>query len=180
MGLQQTGFAWQEFVPVGNVVRIELDDHEIQLNQPRTKLNINIDAAVGLSSLLEVVRDCKLTSDFSSWRSFIGELRKGLPVVEKATFQYPGFTNPFEFVEQLGGLLTNDDRVVACSSGGAYTTMMQVFAQKQGQLLTNNKGLASMGYGLAGAIGTALESPSKRTVLVKGLMPSINDSSSSN
>ena len=58
--------------------------------------------------------------------------------------------------------------MVACSSGGAYTTMMQVFAQKQGQLLTNNKGLASMGYGLAGAIGTALENPTKRTVLVEG------------
>jgi acetolactate synthase-1/2/3 large subunit len=168
MGLQQTGFAWQEFVPVGDIVRIELDDHEIQLNQPKTKLDVNMDAGAGLSALLEVVKDGKLTSDYSSWRSFIGELRKELPVVEKATFQYPGFTNPFEFVEQLGGLLNNNDRVVACSSGGAYTTMMQVFAQKQGQLLTNNKGLASMGYGLAGAIGTAVENPTKRTVLVEG------------
>jgi len=168
MGLQQTGFAWQEFVPVGNIVRIELDDHEIQLNQPKTKLDINMDAATGLTALLEVLKDGKLTSDYSTWRSFIGELRKELPVVEKATFQYSGFTNPFEFVEQLGGLLNSDDRVVACSSGGAYTTMMQVFAQKQGQLLTNNKGLASMGYGLAGAIGTAVENPTKRTVLVEG------------
>jgi acetolactate synthase-1/2/3 large subunit len=65
MGLQQTGFAWQEFVPVGNIVRIELDDHEIQLNQPKTKLDINMDAATGLKALLEVVKDDKITSDYS-------------------------------------------------------------------------------------------------------------------
>jgi acetolactate synthase-1/2/3 large subunit len=46
--------------------------------------------------------------------------------------------------------------------------MMQAFEQKKGQLLTNNKGLASMGYGLAGAIGTAMANPKNRTVLVEG------------
>ena len=168
LGLQQTGFAWQEFAPVAHVIRIELDKNEIQLDQPKTYMSINMDATNGLTQILEVAAANKSDNDYSDWRSFISELRKELPVVESATFQYPGFTNPFAFVEQLGQLLSKDDRVVACSSGGAYTTMMQVFAQKQGQLLTNNKGLASMGYGLAGAIGTALENPTKRTVLVEG------------
>ena len=168
LGLQQTGFAWQEFAPVAHVIRIELDKNEIQLDQPKTYMSINMDATNGLTQILEVAAANKSDNDYSDWRSFISELRKELPVVESATFQYPGFTNPFVFVEQLGQLLSKDDRVVACSSGGAYTTMMQVFAQKQGQLLTNNKGLASMGYGLAGAIGTALENPTKRTVLVEG------------
>jgi acetolactate synthase-1/2/3 large subunit len=168
LGLQQTGFAWQEFAPVGNVVRIELDSNELGLDQPKSFMNINMDAANGLTELLQVIEDGKLSNDYSDWCSFISELKNALPVVEAATFQYPGFTNPFEFVAQLGDLLNENDRVVTCSSGGAYTTMMQVFAQKQGQLLTNNKGLASMGYGLAGAIGTALENPAKRTVLVEG------------
>jgi acetolactate synthase-1/2/3 large subunit len=168
LGLQQTGFAWQEFAPVGNVVRIELDSNELGLDQPKSFMNINMDAANGLTELLQVIEDGRLSNDYSEWRAFISELKGALPVVEDATFQYPGFTNPFEFVAQLGDLLNENDRVVACSSGGAYTTMMQVFAQKQGQLLTNNKGLASMGYGLAGAIGTALENPAKRTVLVEG------------
>jgi acetolactate synthase-1/2/3 large subunit len=46
--------------------------------------------------------------------------------------------------------------------------MMQAFEQKNGQLLTNNKGLASMGYGLAGAIGTSVAPPESRTVVVEG------------
>ena len=168
LGLQQTGFAWQEFVPVGNVVRIELDLNEIQLDQPKTIMNMNMDAANGLSQIIEIAKGEHLTDNYFEWHSFIKDLKDQLPVVESATFQYPEFANPFEFVSELSELLNADDRVVTCSSGGSYTTMMQVFAQKQGQLLTNNKGLASMGYGLAGAIGTSLADPKKRTVLVEG------------
>ena len=168
LGLQQTGFAWQEFVPVGKIVRIELDLNEIKLYQPKTYMDINMDAAKALSQILEIAEIESPKNDYSEWRGFIKDLRVQLPVVESATFQYPEFANPFEFVAELSELLNKDDRIVACSSGGSYTTMMQVFAQKQGQLLTNNKGLASMGYGLAGAIGTALVEPTKRTVLVEG------------
>jgi len=45
---------------------------------------------------------------------------------------------------------------------------MQSFQQKRGQIVVNNKALASMGYGLSGAIGAALAHPSKRVVLVEG------------
>lgn len=168
LGLQQTGFAWQEFVPVGKVVRIELDINEIHLDQPKTYLSVNMDAAKGLTQILEIIESEKLVRDYSEWHSFIKDIRVLLPVVEDATFQYPNFANPFEFVAELSELLDENDRVISCSSGGAYTTMMQVFAQKQGQLLTNDKALASMGYGLAGAIGTALVDRTKRTVLVEG------------
>ena len=168
LGLQQTGFAWQEFVPVGNVVRIELDINEIHLDQPKTYLSIQMDAAKGLMQILEIIESKKLFNDYSEWRSFIKNIRDQLPVVEGATFQYPDFANPFEFVAELSELLNENDKVISCSSGGSYTTMMQVFAQKQGQLLTNNKALASMGYGLAGAIGTAMVDRKKRIVLVEG------------
>lgn len=46
--------------------------------------------------------------------------------------------------------------------------MMQAFAQKQGQILVTNKGLASMGYGLSGAIGAAIAKPESRVILVEG------------
>ena len=46
--------------------------------------------------------------------------------------------------------------------------MMQAFNQQGGQVMITNKGLASMGYGLAGAIGASLADRSRRTVLVEG------------
>jgi acetolactate synthase-1/2/3 large subunit len=168
LGLQQTGFAWQEFVPKGKIIRVDLDGREIALKQPQTYLDIQMDAGRALLLMLEQIRKTNLKIDTSEWLSFIEEVRESLPIVEDATFQYPDHVNPFELVSELSILLNAEDKVISCSSGGAYTTMMQAFEQKNGQLLTNNKGLASMGYGLAGAIGTSLAHPESRTVLVEG------------
>ena len=46
--------------------------------------------------------------------------------------------------------------------------MMQSFEIKQHQTMTCNKGLASMGYGLSGAIGISISDPVNRTILVEG------------
>jgi acetolactate synthase-1/2/3 large subunit len=168
LGLQQTGFAWQEFVPKGKIIRIELDEKEIALKQPQTYLDIHMDAGEALSLILAQIRKTNLKIDTDNWLEFIKDVRKSLPIVEDATFQYSDHVNPFELVSELGTLLNAEDKVIPCSSGGAYTTIMQAFEQKNGQLLTNNKGLASMGYGLAGAIGTSVAHPESRTVLVEG------------
>jgi len=45
---------------------------------------------------------------------------------------------------------------------------MEVFRVSAGQRIVTNKGLASMGYGLAAAIGAALAAPEARTVLIEG------------
>jgi len=45
---------------------------------------------------------------------------------------------------------------------------MQVFAQKLGQRIISNKALASMGYGLSGAIGAAISGRERRTILIEG------------
>ena len=168
LGLQQTGFAWQEFVPEGKIIRIELDEKEIALKQPQTYLDIHMDAGKALSLMLAQINKINLKIDTGNWLKFIKGVRESLPIVEDATFQYSDHVNPFELVSELSTLLSAEDKVIPCSSGGAYTTMMQAFEQKKGQLLTNNKGLASMGYGLAGAIGTSVAHPEGRTVLVEG------------
>ena len=168
LGLQQTGFNWENFVPVGRIVRIDIDSNELNVNHPKTELSLNLDGKNGLISFLRIAKESTPKKDLSSWRDFIQLQRSNLPTVEKATYQFEDYVNPFHLVSELGNLLTNEDSVIPCSSGGSYTSMMQAFSQKQGQLLTNNKGLASMGYGLAGAIGTAVANRSGRTILVEG------------
>ena len=127
-----------------------------------------MDAGKALSLMLAQINKINLKIDTGNWLKFIKGVRESLPIVEDATFQYSDHVNPFELVSELSTLLSAEDKVIPCSSGGAYTTMMQAFEQKKGQLLTNNKGLASMGYGLAGAIGTSVAHPEGRTVLVEG------------
>lgn len=168
LGILQTGFNLQSFVPIGKIVRVDIDQNELEVNHPSTGLLINMDAKDGLKSILKVAQEVKPKVNFTEWVEFIHEIRSKLPTVENATYQFEDHVNPFQFVDELGRLLFKEDSVIPCSSGGAYTSMMQSFPQKQGQLLTNNKGLASMGYGLAGAIGSALANGNGRTVLVEG------------
>jgi acetolactate synthase-1/2/3 large subunit len=78
------------------------------------------------------------------------------------------FINPFDFVEQLSSQLNDVDVIIPCSSGGAFTTMMQAFNQKYGQKIVTNKALASMGYGLSGAIGASFANPDSKVILVEG------------
>ena len=165
LGLQQTGFNWSEFVPHGEVVQIDLDKGELEKGHPKLAHAICADAASTLRSIFE---DTSQIPDWSTWRSHSRRIRQELPLSEEVNGHHQGFLNPFEFALSLSDLCKSDDTVVPCSSGGAFTVMMQAFNQKGGQTIITNKGLASMGYGLAGAIGAALADRSRRSVLVEG------------
>ncbi len=58
--------------------------------------------------------------------------------------------------------------VLPCSSGGSFSVGMQALQLRADQKLVTNKSLASMGYGLSGAIGAALANPRRQVVLSEG------------
>jgi acetolactate synthase-1/2/3 large subunit len=70
-------------------------------------------------------------------------------------------------MQQISNLTEEEDVIVSASSGGTFTATLQSFEIHGNQILLCNKGLASMGYGLAGAIG-ASKSKKTRTVLFEG------------
>jgi acetolactate synthase-1/2/3 large subunit len=165
LGIQQTGFNWAEFVPNGEIVQIDIDRAELEKGHPKISLSICADANDLLKQLLN---RASAKSSWTIWVSLAKRVRDQIPLSEKVNGYFPGFLNPYDFVLQLSDLCSSDDIVVPCSSGGGFTVMMQAFNQKQGQVIITNKGLASMGYGLAGAIGAGLADKSRRTVLVEG------------
>ena len=162
LGLQQTGFNWQEFGRGGKVVQVDIDVAELTKGHPRVDLPVCADVNPWLKSLAS-----KIEGQWSEWHRYCQQVQATVPLVEDNT-THEGYQSPFRLVEHLSTLLDNDDVIVPCSSGGAFTVMMQVFAQKAGQRVVTNKGLASMGYGLSGAIGAAFANPQRRVVLVEG------------
>jgi len=165
LGLQQTGFNWAEFVPNGDVVQVDIDRTELEKGHPKISLAI---CAEGNDLLQQLLKRVSSRPSWSKWVNFAKKIRDQIPLSEKVNGHFPGFLNPYDFALQLSDLCDSGDTVVPCSSGGGFTVMMQAFNQKQGQVIITNKGLASMGYGLAGAIGAGLADQSRRTVLVEG------------
>lgn len=163
LGLQQTGFNWQQFVPKGDLAQVDIDPAELAKGHPRVRYPILGEANDFLKRFLAAA-----TRKHSDWLAYGREIRDGIQAIEPANQTAEGYLSPFVFATRLSDLCTPDDVIIPCSSGGAFTTMMQSFRQKSGQTIVTNKGLASMGYGLSGAIGAAFANPEKRVVLVEG------------
>lgn len=163
LGLQQTGFNWEEFTPRGRVIQVDVDPLELEKGHPKVAQALCADANDVLRALA--------TSDLGKhdeWLAFCRAVRERLPVSEKGNGDNRSFLNTYDFVLALSQRCTEKDVIIPCSSGGAFTVMMQAFLNKTGQTVVTNKGLASMGYGYSGAIGAAVANPGRRVVHVEG------------
>jgi len=166
LGLQQTGFNWEGFVPNGKVIQVDIDPNELNKFHPDVALRIAADSATFFESLKDL--NLSRATELVEWLDFARDVRRLCPLNESVNTSHPGFINPYDFVEKLSECAAANSIVIPCSSGGAFTTMMQAFTQKLGQIIITNKGLASMGYGLAGAIGAAVANKDKTVILVEG------------
>jgi acetolactate synthase-1/2/3 large subunit len=166
LGLQQTGFNWEGFVPHGKVIQVDIDSNELDKYHPDVALRIEADS----SKFFDFLDGLKLSrsTELVEWLDFARDVRRLCPLNESINTSHSGFLNPYDFVEKLSECVPASSIVIPCSSGGAFTTMMQAFTQKEGQTIITNKGLASMGYGLAGAIGAAIANHEKTVILVEG------------
>ncbi len=163
LSMQQTGFNWQNFAPIAQVIQVDCDRKELEKGHPRVDLPVCGDANVVLKFLAE-----QPTADTAEWIGFAHSVRDAIPLVEPVNNTGAGYLSPYAFASKLGPLTTGEDIVIPCSSGSAFTVMMQTFTQKTGQRVVTNKGLASMGYGLSGAIGAAVAGRGRRTILCEG------------
>jgi acetolactate synthase-1/2/3 large subunit len=165
LGLQQTGFAWEEFAPLAKIYQVDIDKFELEKGHPNIEAGCQADANEFLSHLVRSYDDHVLK--FAEWLDFGHSVLDAFPLNDKDNITNQGYISPYLFVGTLSRILSKNDVIIPCSSGGAFTVTMQAFVPKFGQVIVTNKGLASMGYGLAGAIGAA-ESTQSRTILIEG------------
>lgn len=163
LGLQQTGFNWQEFGRDAKIVQVEIDAAELAKGHPRTDVAVNADANDFLRRMLAQQLQSK-----PAWLAQAQRIRAAVPRIEPVNETGPGYLSPYEFIVRLEALTRADDLVIPCSSGSAFTLSMQLYKQKLGQRVITNKSLASMGYGLSGAIGAAIAGQGRRTILIEG------------
>jgi acetolactate synthase-1/2/3 large subunit len=165
LGIQQTGFNWQQWGPAegeGVVIQVDVDDAELRKGHPRVDIPIHADANEVLRLL--VGRPAPANSE---WWDHIRAVRGAVPLLDPENANGDAFLSPYELVDQLSDVMEAHDVLVPASSGSGQFVPMETFRSKTGQRVITNKGLASMGYGLAAAIGAAAGSD-RRVVLVEG------------
>ncbi|RST32141.1 thiamine pyrophosphate-binding protein [Sphingomonas ginkgonis] len=164
LGLQQTGFNWQEFGRDARIAHVDLDRGELEKGHPRTDWQIAADANDFVRRFVAADLAPK-----AEWLAEAKRIRAAVPRVEDVNQTGEGYLSPYDFIVRLEKLTRADDFVIPCSSGSAFTLSMQLYEQKFGQRMLTNKSLASMGYGLSGAIGASVAAkPGQRTILIEG------------
>ena len=164
LGMQQTGFNWQEFGRDAYIVQIDIDPLELHKGHPRIDRGLCVDADDFIRRFMAA--DLR---PHDKWLSYAQKVRAAVPRVEDINQTGDGYISPYEFIVTLETLTKPDDLVIPCSSGSAFTLSMQLYKQRFGQRMLTNKSLASMGYGLSGAIGACLAGGNKRrTILIEG------------
>lgn len=165
LGLQQSGFAWDEFAPLATVVQVDIDQAELDKGHPHVEVALRGDATSFLADLLDRAAP---RAEWAEWQDHVATVRELLPLNEAANETAPGFAKPYELIMGLGDVAGPDDVIIPCSSGGAFTVTMQSLRLRGEQKILTNKAVASMGYGLSGAIGASLANPGRRTFLIEG------------
>jgi acetolactate synthase-1/2/3 large subunit len=163
LGLQQTGFNWLQFARQARITQVDLDPAELAKGHPRVEVTLAADANDALRRLCELEM-----GEHGAWVRYCRQIREKVPLVESINLTAAGYLSPYVLMSDLSDLCRGDDVIIPCSSGSAFTVAKQAFRLRENQLMVTNKGLASMGYGLSGAIGAALAFPNRRTVLFEG------------
>ncbi len=163
LGLQQTGFNWKEFIPKGKIIQVDTDDRELKKGHPNIDIAIKDDVNLFIKNLLD-----HNLGDHSSWINYGKKIKEYFPLNDKHNVKSKKYMSPYIFYEKLSKICKEGEVIVPCSSGGAFTTFYQSFMNKKNQKIVSNKSLASMGYGLSGAIGACFANPKSKIIHIEG------------
>lgn len=168
LGFQQTGFNTAEYAPNASIIHVDIDKGELNKPNPKKRLTIQSESTLFISGLIKILSE--LNKKYSEGITLLEKIRANIPVIEECQKSDPSFLSPYLVINKVSQIAEAYDSVVAASSGGTFTATMQAFENKNEQILIGNKGLASMGYGLGGAIGIAVQKKSSRgkTILFEG------------
>lgn len=164
LDLQQTGFNFAEYAPQASLVHIFPSLHELNRIGPPATRKILASPDNALAALMAHL----VWEDHDRWCDYVQEVRKFLPALEPENTSRPGFINSFDFFKNLSRASQPADLLALCSSGGAFTGSLQNYEIAPRQIATTSASHASMGYGLATAIGAAFSNRNRRVVLTEG------------
>jgi acetolactate synthase-1/2/3 large subunit len=168
LGLMQVGYNWKEFAPLAQIVQIDVDKSELNKGFPRITLPIQGDANQFILEFQNL-----LISDFeildNEWQKYIMSIRSDLSGPEKINYATPPFIESMKFIDDVMNMTVGDEILIPCSSGAAgYEGAMRVINLKGNQKIVTSHAMASMGYGLSGAIGAAFANPDKKVISFEG------------
>ena len=164
LDLQQTGFNYHAYTSQASLIHVFPSGAELARVGPPAALKV----LASPDEVLSAIHPEITWRDEIGWANYVQEVRALVPTLEKANFNSSDYINSFEFLEKLSRATLPSDILALCSRGGTFTGALQNYQIARGQLATTSAAHASMGYGLATAIGVAFANRPRRVILTEG------------
>jgi len=166
LSIPQTGYNFKAFARAAKKVFVDIDKSELMDKPFKADIAINADAK---DFLIELGRQANKLNKYNAkdWIHICKNWNVKYPMVLPEYREKNEYVNSYVFIDRLSDELDNSD-VIVTDMGTSFTTTFQAFKVKRQQRLFTSSGLASMGFGLPGAIGACFANDKKRTICLTG------------
>tara|TARA_Y100000591_G_C21845837_1_gene708681 strand:- start:1268 stop:3046 length:1779 start_codon:yes stop_codon:yes gene_type:complete len=160
-----TGYQMKNFSPLSKKIYVDIDEHEIKKRRLKTKIRIKSDLKLFLSQLNKFIKNRNQIIK-QDWHNKLVELKNDFN--ENDSYTSPkNYINSFNFIKLLSKSLKGNENIVT-DMGTSFTCTMQSFQAKKKQRLFTSSGIAAMGFGLPGLIGTYFADKKKIPICITG------------
>lgn len=162
-----TGYRMDLFVPSGKFIMVDIDKKEIFKFKKKIKIGINDDLKNFINNFISFLERKKIKiNTHQKWLNFCkNQKNKYLVISEKHLNNNK--VNSFNFINTLSKVIKSKTNIIT-DMGTSFTCTMQTFATKNNQRLFTSSGLAAMGYGIPGSIGSSFANLKVNTICVTG------------
>ena len=159
-----TGYQMKNFSPLSKKIFVDIDKKEIIKRRLKTDLKFNNDIGAFLKNINK-----KISKKFIKRKIWIDKLTKLKNYLDEDNKykKNKNFVNSFRFINSLSKVLKGKENIVT-DMGTSFTCTMQTFKTKKNQRLFTSSGIAAMGFGLPGIIGTFFVDKKKIPVCISG------------
>jgi acetolactate synthase-1/2/3 large subunit len=167
LGLMDTGYNWEQYVPNGKIIQVDVEESELKLEFPNLEISVATNPNSFITALCEELINFD-SSNIEIWQEYIRKIRTDLAQPEIINVARANYVEYYTFIYELMKILKNTDIINPCSSGGNFESFGRIALSKTGQKWVTCPGLASMGFGISGGIGMSLAYPNLRTIVLEG------------
>ena len=160
-----TGYQIKNFSPNSKKIYVDIDQKEILKRNLKIKLKLNFDVKIFLRFFNSYIKNKKLSLKLS-WIEKLEKLKLDLNE-DKKYLNQKNFINSFNFINELSKTLKGNENIVT-DMGTSFTCTMQAFKTKKNQRLFTSSGIAAMGFGLPGLLGSYFADKKKNPICITG------------
>lgn len=159
-----TGYQMKNFSPLSKKIFVDVDKRELIKRNIKTSIQFNVDVGLFLDSINNRIK--KKLNQKQNWIKKINKLKNNLS--EDTQYKKEKkFVNSFRFINELSKAMNGNENIVT-DMGTSFTCTMQAFKTKKNQRLFTSSGIAAMGFGLPGTIGSYFADKKKLPICISG------------